>query len=45
MDEMPVGPYVFRGSSFIQKKYVKGWVGFTFGPTYDLKNVYIEGKE
>jgi oligopeptide transport system substrate-binding protein len=45
MDEMPVGPYVHRGSSFIMKKYVKGWVATTFGPAYDLKGTYVEGKE
>jgi oligopeptide transport system substrate-binding protein len=45
MEEMPIGPYVHRGSSFIMKKYVKGWVASTFGPAYDLKTTYIEGKE
>jgi len=45
MDEMPVGPYVFRGASYITKKHVKNWVPFSFGPQYDLKETYIEGKE
>jgi oligopeptide transport system substrate-binding protein len=44
IEDMPVAPTFFRGASVLMKPYVKGFVTRTFGPRYDLKNVYIEGK-
>jgi oligopeptide transport system substrate-binding protein len=44
MQEMPVGPLFFRGRAVLTKPYVKNFVTHTFGSDYDLKEVYIQGK-
>jgi len=44
MDEMPVGPLYFRARAFLIKPYVKDFLPRVFGPDYELKHTYIEGK-
>ncbi|HEU4965716.1 MAG TPA: peptide ABC transporter substrate-binding protein [Bacilli bacterium] len=45
MEDMPVGPIFFRGAAGVSKPYVKNWVTRSYGPSYELKWVTIEGKE
>jgi oligopeptide transport system substrate-binding protein len=45
MDEMPIGPIYFSQTSFVTRPYVKNWVSRSFGPEFDLKFTYIEGKK
>jgi len=44
MDEMPIGPLYFRARAFLIKPYVKEFLPRVFGPDYELKYTYIEGK-
>ncbi|MGB8955473.1 MAG: hypothetical protein WCC10_08865, partial [Tumebacillaceae bacterium] len=44
MKDMPVGPLFFRSKAIAMKPYVKNFVSFPAGVSYDLKNTYIEGK-
>ncbi|KEO83453.1 peptide ABC transporter substrate-binding protein [Tumebacillus flagellatus] len=44
MQDMPVGPIFFRASSGVSRQYIKGWQNNVSAPDYDLKGVYIEGK-
>ncbi|MCX7571542.1 peptide ABC transporter substrate-binding protein [Tumebacillus sp. DT12] len=45
MKEMPIGPTFFRGQAYLTKSHVKNWQTSVFGPDYDLKETYIQGKE
>lgn len=45
MNDMGIGPIVFRGSAYVLKPYVKNMFARSFGPDYDLSIVYIEGKK
>ena len=45
IDDMPVGPLFFRSAASVTKPYVKGWRSFALPPDFDLKHVYLEGKE
>ncbi|HEU4965714.1 MAG TPA: peptide ABC transporter substrate-binding protein [Bacilli bacterium] len=45
MEEMPIGPLFFRGKAFVTKPYVKNFEPSVFGPNYQLKGTYIQGKE
>jgi oligopeptide transport system substrate-binding protein len=45
MKEMPIGPTFFRGQAYLTKPYVKNWHPSVFGPDYDLKETYIQGKQ
>jgi oligopeptide transport system substrate-binding protein len=45
IEDMPVGPIVHRAIARVSRPYVKNWTPRNFGPDYDLKYVYIEGKE
>ena len=44
MKDMPVGPLFFRSKAIAMKPYVKNFVTYPSGVSYDLKNVYIQGK-
>ncbi|ASS75912.1 hypothetical protein CIG75_13720 [Tumebacillus algifaecis] len=44
MEDMPIGPIVHRAVARVSRPYVKGWTPRTFGPDYDLKYTWIEGK-
>jgi oligopeptide transport system substrate-binding protein len=44
MEEMPIGPLYFRARAFITKPYVKNFKWSVYGPDYELKETYIEGK-
>ncbi len=45
MQEMPVGPLIFRGRAFVMKPYVKNFQTRIFGPDYELRETYIQGKK
>jgi oligopeptide transport system substrate-binding protein len=45
MQEMPVGPLIFRGRAFVMKPYVKNFQTRIFGPDYELREAYIQGKK
>jgi oligopeptide transport system substrate-binding protein len=45
MKEMPIGPTFFRGQAYLTKSYVKNIQPSVFGPDYDLKETYIQGKK
>jgi len=45
MDDMPIGPVFFRAAAVASKPHVKNFVSRVFGPSYDLKFAYIEGKK
>ncbi|MFD2170866.1 peptide ABC transporter substrate-binding protein [Tumebacillus lipolyticus] len=45
MEDMPIGPIVHRALARVTRPYVKDWVVRNFGPDYDLKFTYIQGKE
>ena len=45
MQEMPIGPVIFRGRAFIQKPYVKNFQARIYGPDYELRETYIQGKK
>ncbi|MGZ6529984.1 MAG: ABC transporter substrate-binding protein, partial [Tumebacillaceae bacterium] len=42
--DMAIAPLLFRAQSYLRKPYIKGWIDHSFGPAYDLKYVYVEGK-
>jgi oligopeptide transport system substrate-binding protein len=44
MTDMVEGPIYFRSTPMVMRGYVKGWQNNMSAPTYDLKHVYIEGK-
>ena len=44
MNQMPVGPVMFRNSARLTHSYVKGWIDHPFGAGYDLKYVSVQGK-
>lgn len=44
LDDMAVGPLFFRSSAVLQKPYVKKVIHRNFGPRYDLKYAYVEGR-
>jgi len=45
MDEMPMAPLIFRGKANLTKSYVKNFQWRVFGPDYELKETYIQGKK
>ncbi|TCP52880.1 oligopeptide transport system substrate-binding protein [Tumebacillus sp. BK434] len=45
MEDMPIGPIVHRAVARVSRPYIKDWTPRNFGPDYDLKYTYIEGKE
>jgi oligopeptide transport system substrate-binding protein len=45
MQDMPVGPIYFKAKAVATKPYFKGYVPRVFGPDYDLKFAYVEGKK
>lgn len=45
MNEMPVSPVYFSAANSVTKPYVKNLVFLAMGPTWDLKNVSIEGRQ
>ncbi|ARU62248.1 hypothetical protein CBW65_15455 [Tumebacillus avium] len=45
MDDMPIGPIVHRAVARVSRPYIKDWTPRNFGPDYDLKYTYVEGKE
>ncbi|TCP55864.1 oligopeptide transport system substrate-binding protein [Tumebacillus sp. BK434] len=44
LDDMPVVPLYFNNKSYLTKPYVKGLATHSFGFLYDLKQVYVEGR-
>jgi oligopeptide transport system substrate-binding protein len=44
MKEMPIGPLYFRAKAYVTKTYVKDFQWRVFGPDYELKTTYIQGK-
>ncbi|MCX7571547.1 peptide ABC transporter substrate-binding protein [Tumebacillus sp. DT12] len=44
MKEMPVGPLFFRGRAYLTKPYVKDFQWRIYGPDFELKHTYIQGK-
>ncbi|MBL0388059.1 peptide ABC transporter substrate-binding protein [Tumebacillus sp. ITR2] len=44
MKEMPIGPLYFRARAFVIKPYVKDFLPRVYGPDYELKETYIQGK-
>jgi len=45
MDEMPMAPLIFRGKAYLLKPHVKNFRTQVFGPEYELKETYIQGKQ
>ena len=45
MEELPIAPIYWPGSTTLSRPYVKGWVVRKTSPAYDLKYTYIQGKE
>jgi oligopeptide transport system substrate-binding protein len=45
MTDMPIGPVYFRAKAVAVKPYFKGFTPRVFGPDYDLKYSYVEGKK
>ncbi|PWK11574.1 peptide ABC transporter substrate-binding protein [Tumebacillus permanentifrigoris] len=44
MKEMPIGPLYFRAKAYVNKPYLKNFQWRVFGPDYELKETYVEGK-
>ncbi|MGB9679113.1 MAG: peptide ABC transporter substrate-binding protein [Thermoanaerobacteraceae bacterium] len=44
MEDMPIGPLWFQARPYVTKQYVKNLYIPTFGPDWELKWTYIEGK-
>jgi oligopeptide transport system substrate-binding protein len=44
MQEMPIGPLMFRGRAYLTKPYVKDFQWRIYGPDYELKTTFISGK-
>jgi len=44
MEDMPIGPLWFQARPYVTKPYVKNLYIPTFGPDWELKWTYIEGK-
>lgn len=44
MQDMPIGPVYFRALAEAVKPYFKGYVPRVYGPDYDLKYAYVQGK-
>ncbi|KEO83230.1 peptide ABC transporter substrate-binding protein [Tumebacillus flagellatus] len=44
MKEMPIGPLYFRARAYVTKPYVKDFQWRVYGPDYELKTTYIQGK-
>ena len=45
MDELPIAPIYWPGSTRLTRPYVKDWTPRKTSPAYDLKYVYIQGKK
>ncbi|MGZ4123894.1 MAG: peptide ABC transporter substrate-binding protein [Tumebacillaceae bacterium] len=45
MTDMPIGPVYFRAKAVAVKPYFKGFTPRVFGPDFDLKYSYVEGKK
>ncbi|AIS51790.1 oligopeptide-binding protein OppA [Thermoanaerobacter kivui] len=45
MEDMPIGPLWFQARAYVVKPYVKDLYLPTFGPDWEMKWTYIEGKK
>ncbi|HBT50079.1 MAG: ABC-type dipeptide/oligopeptide/nickel transport system periplasmic component [Caldanaerobacter subterraneus] len=45
MEDMPIGPLWFQARAYVVKPYVKNLYFPTFGPDWEMKWTYIEGKK
>lgn len=44
MNDMPIGPIFFQARAYVLRPYVKNYLVPTFGPDWELKWAYIQGK-